>query len=34
MNVRGDSGGLEEALFWCFARMGKCTCVDHMNMSN
>ncbi|PSK50304.1 Transcriptional activator protein UGA3 [Elsinoe australis] len=24
MNVRGDSGGLEEALFWCFARMDVC----------
>jgi len=22
MNIRGDSGGVEQALFWCFARMG------------
>ncbi|KAJ4510846.1 hypothetical protein HRR78_005377 [Exophiala dermatitidis] len=24
MNIRGDSGGVEEALFWCFARMDVC----------
>jgi hypothetical protein len=23
MNIRGDSGRVEQALFWCFARMGK-----------
>ncbi|KAK5046879.1 hypothetical protein LTR84_007233 [Exophiala bonariae] len=24
MNIRGDSGGVEQALFWCFARMDVC----------
>ncbi|EXJ91912.1 hypothetical protein A1O3_00462 [Capronia epimyces CBS 606.96] len=24
MNIRGDSGGVEQALFWCFARMDLC----------
>jgi hypothetical protein len=23
LNIHGSSGGMEQALFWCFARMGR-----------